>query len=66
MNPVFAFLRRNIVAVVTIPSVIGLHYGWYRLQLNESFVPKDEEVKVFGIDVKTIGKSKSDSEAESS
>lgn len=56
MNPVFAFLRRNIVLVVTIPSIIGLHYGWYRLQINERFVPRDEVVKVMGITVKEKSK----------
>ena len=59
MNPVLGFLRRNIVLVVTIPSIIGLHYGWYRLQFNENFVPKEEKVKVLGIDVKGLEKSKS-------
>lgn len=52
MNPALAFLRRNIVMVVTIPSIIGLHYGWYCLQHNETFVPRSQKVKVLGIDIK--------------
>ena len=59
MNPVAAFLRRNIVLVITVPSLIGLHYGWYRLQLNENFVPKDEKVKFFGVDLKASEKPQS-------
>ena len=59
MNPVLGFLRRNLVFVVTIPSIIGLHYGWYRLQFNETFVPKEEKVKVLGIDIKGLEKTQS-------
>lgn len=57
MNPVLAFLRRNIVIIVTVPSIIGMHYGWYRLQFNETFVPKNERVKVLGFDIKGNEKS---------
>ncbi|KAL8619581.1 hypothetical protein ACOMHN_019637 [Nucella lapillus] len=61
MNPVLAFLRRNIVLVVTIPSIIGLHYGWYCLQYNETFVPRNEEVKVLGFEIKAKGVDPKDS-----
>lgn len=59
MNPLVSFLRRNIVLVVTIPSVALLHFGWYRMQFNEAFVPKEEKVKVFGYDIKGIEKPRS-------
>ena len=59
MNPVVTFVKRNIVMVITIPSIVLLHYGWYKLQFNEGFVPKQEKVKVLGVDVKGLQKTKS-------
>jgi len=43
-------LRRNIVLVVCIPSLVAIHYGWYSLQFNELFVSKKdrEDLKVAG------------------
>ena len=37
------YLRRNIVAVVTVPALVLIHWGWYRLQNVEEFVKKDEK-----------------------
>jgi hypothetical protein len=37
------YLRRNVVAVVTVPALVLIHWGWYRLQNVEEFVKKDEK-----------------------
>jgi hypothetical protein len=37
------FLSRNIVAVVTVPALVLIHWGWYRLQNVEELVKKDEK-----------------------
>lgn len=37
------YIRRNIVAVVTVPGLVLIHWGWYRLQNVEEFVKKDEK-----------------------
>ncbi|XP_047096875.1 uncharacterized protein LOC124710364 [Schistocerca piceifrons] len=37
-----SFVNRNLVAIVMIPSLIGIHWGWLRLQSVEEFVPKEE------------------------
>jgi hypothetical protein len=44
-------LRRNIVLVVCIPSLVALHYAWYSLQYNEEFVNQEERriTKVAGL-----------------
>jgi hypothetical protein len=44
-------LRRNIVLVVCVPSLIALHYTWYNLQYNEDFVSQENRrsVKYFGL-----------------
>ena len=33
------FFRRNIVMVVSIPGIIGMHYGWLYLQKIDVLVP---------------------------
>jgi len=37
------YLSRNIVAVVTVPALVLIHWGWYRLQNVEELVRKDEK-----------------------
>jgi hypothetical protein len=37
------FISRNIVAVVTVPGLVLIHWGWYRLQNVEDLVRKDEK-----------------------
>lgn len=37
------FVSRNIVAVVTVPALVLIHWGWYRLQNVEVLVKKDEK-----------------------
>lgn len=32
------FVNRNLVAIVTIPSIVGIHYGWSALQDNPKLV----------------------------
>ena len=54
MSAVTSFLRRNIVFLVTIPSVVVIHYGWYKLQQNEDFIPQDiKNKKILGISLDT-------------
>jgi hypothetical protein len=36
------FVSRNIVTVVTVPGLLLIHWGWYRLQTVEVLVSKDE------------------------
>lgn len=36
------FMRRNIVMIVMVPVLVGLHYGWQKLQDVEMFVPKEQ------------------------
>lgn len=36
------FVRRNLVIIVMFPGLWGLHYGWQRIQDNETFVSKKE------------------------
>lgn len=38
------FINRNLVAIVMIPSIIGIHYGWKSLQNNEALVSKSEKI----------------------
>lgn len=53
MSALAAFLRRNIVLVVSIPMVVAIHYSWYHLQYNENFVNKEtrEHLTVLGFRV---------------
>lgn len=46
-----SFFKRNIVGVVMIPSIIGLHFGWNCIQNNKSFVPtgKHEEQPIISV-----------------
>ncbi|XP_034112745.1 uncharacterized protein LOC133839655 [Drosophila sulfurigaster albostrigata] len=39
-----SFLSRNLVAVVMIPSLIGIHYGWKVLQDNRKLVTVEEQI----------------------
>ena len=45
------FVRRNLVLIVCIPTIVALHYSWYGLQFNEHFVSKQdrEQIKVGGL-----------------
>lgn len=36
------FLRRNMVLVVMVPVLLGVHYGWQKVQDVEMFVPKQQ------------------------
>lgn len=48
--PVGAFVRRNIVLVISLPTLALIHYAWYNLQFNELFVDQQsrEHTKVLG------------------
>lgn len=37
-SKVKTFLSKNVVAVVMIPTIIGLHWGWNAMQHNEKLV----------------------------
>jgi hypothetical protein len=53
MSGVVAFLRRNIVLVVSLPTLVAIHYAWYNLQWNDIFVDKQsrEHTKILGIPI---------------
>lgn len=38
------FVHRNIVAIIVIPSLIGMHYGWSLLQNNTKLVPEGKKI----------------------
>jgi hypothetical protein len=46
-------LRRNIVVVITIPTLVAIHYAWYNLQFNDLFVDKQsrESTKILGFHI---------------
>jgi hypothetical protein len=47
-----SFFRRYAFFVVFVPSLIGLHIGWYYLQFDTKLVPKSRrELKVFGVHI---------------
>lgn len=39
-----SFVSRNLVALVMIPSLIGIHIGWRMLQDNRKLVAADEQI----------------------
>ncbi|KAI0230765.1 hypothetical protein LSAT2_018877 [Lamellibrachia satsuma] len=41
MSGLAGLLRKNIVLVVCIPSIVAIHWGWYRLQYNPKFVSQE-------------------------
>lgn len=36
------FCKRNVVALTLVPLIVGIHWGWDRLQDNPIFVRPDE------------------------
>ncbi|XP_053693421.1 uncharacterized protein LOC128741545 [Sabethes cyaneus] len=36
------FMRNYLVSIVMIPSLVGIHWGWYQLQQNDALVPENE------------------------
>ncbi|XP_055700100.1 uncharacterized protein LOC129799866 [Phlebotomus papatasi] len=38
-----AFVNKYIVTIVMIPSIIGIHYGWTKVQNVESLVKEHEK-----------------------
>ncbi|EDV90494.1 uncharacterized protein LOC6569823 [Drosophila grimshawi] len=38
------FFSRNLVAIVMVPSLIGIHFGWKMLQENRTLVAADEQI----------------------
>jgi hypothetical protein len=51
MSAFKTFVNKNLVAIVMIPSIIGVHYGWSFLQNNEELIPKEDkkEQPIFSI-----------------
>jgi hypothetical protein len=37
------FFNRNMVAIVMVPALVLLHWGWYKLQDVEALVKKEEK-----------------------
>lgn len=48
MERMVKFVRKNIVLVVCIPSLIGLHIGWTAIQ-NQDFFVSEEQRRPFPI-----------------
>lgn len=44
MEKVTKFLDKHLVWVVMVPGIVGLHWGWYKLQHNEKFVKKEDQI----------------------
>lgn len=44
MKKNLTFLQRNMVAIVMIPSLIGVHYAWSLMQKNRTLVSAEEEI----------------------
>jgi len=44
LGRVSEFAKRNLVMVVMIPVLAGLHYGWLKVQETEAFVPKKDKM----------------------
>ena len=38
------FVKKNIVVIVMVPSIIGMHFGWTSLQSNKRLVPDHQEI----------------------
>ena len=51
MSGLAGIVRRNIVLVVCIPTIVAIHWGWYRLQYNPKFVAQEGDIKVIGMSV---------------
>ncbi|EDW83184.1 uncharacterized protein Dwil_GK22720 [Drosophila willistoni] len=39
-----SFVSRNLVTIVMIPSLIGIHLGWSYMQDNRKLVTKEEQI----------------------
>jgi hypothetical protein len=37
------FIHRNVVTLITVPGLVFIHWGWYKLQDVEVLVKKDEK-----------------------
>lgn len=40
------FVSKNLVAIVMVPAIIASHYGWLKLQENNSLVSPEERKKL--------------------
>jgi len=40
------FAKRNVVMIVMLPVLAGLHIGWLRVQDTEAFVPKKDKMEL--------------------
>lgn len=54
-NKIKNFIVNNSVAIVMIPTVIGLHWGWNEIQHNDKFVKPSERkelpIMIVSIDI---------------
>ncbi|XP_053678765.1 uncharacterized protein LOC128729138 [Anopheles nili] len=61
MAKVKMFITRNLVTIVMIPSLIGLHWAWDSLQRNKALVSDQERKDLpLVIAVKTLWQSVAD------
>lgn len=40
------FMSKNVVAVVMVPALFGLHYMWYKMQSMEELVRPEEKKRL--------------------
>lgn len=43
-TPKPSFVSRNLVAIVVVPSLIAVHFGWNLLQDNRKLVSAEEQI----------------------
>ncbi|EDV48380.1 uncharacterized protein LOC6553692 [Drosophila erecta] len=41
-----SFVSRNLVAIVMIPSLVGIHLGWSYMQSNRKLVTEAEQIEM--------------------
>ncbi|EDW49658.1 uncharacterized protein LOC6619257 [Drosophila sechellia] len=41
-----SFVSRNLVAIVMIPSLVGIHLGWSYMQNNRKLVTEAEQIEM--------------------
>lgn len=48
-----SFVSRNLVAIVMIPSLVGIHLGWSYMQNNRKLVTESEQIDLPPVTVRT-------------
>ncbi|XP_013099504.1 uncharacterized protein LOC106081835 [Stomoxys calcitrans] len=43
-QPPQSFVKRNLVSIVMVPTIIAFHYGWNVMQNNRALVQEHEQI----------------------